>query len=95
MIARSGLVVFSERYPDAKRSVDAWWAEAKRAQWCQPADIKAHYRSASILRNDRAVFNICGNNYPLIVKFEYQFWIGFVKFIGTHHEYDQINAEEV
>lgn len=60
-----------------------------------PADIKAQYRSASILKGGRVVFNICGNKYRLILKFDYEKGIGFVRFLGTHKEYDEINAEEV
>jgi mRNA interferase HigB len=70
-------------------------AEAKRAEWKTPADIKVQYRSASILKGGRVVFNICGNKYRLIVKFDYEKGIGLVRFIGTHKEYDEINAEEV
>lgn len=95
IIARPKLIAFGNRFPNAKAQLDAWWAEAKRAEWRTPADIKAQYRSASILQGGRVVFNICGNKYRLIVKFDYERGIGFVRFIGTHKEYDQINAEEV
>ena len=95
IIARPTLIAFGERFPDAKAQLDAWWAEAKRAQWKTPADIKAKYRSASILKGGRVVFNICGNKYRLIVRFDYERGFGFVRFLGTHKEYDQINAEEV
>ncbi|MBK1622962.1 type II toxin-antitoxin system HigB family toxin [Afifella marina] len=95
IIARPKLIAFGERFPDAKAQLDVWWAEAKRAEWASPADIKAHYRNASILKGGRVVFNICGNKYRLIVKFDYQKRIGFVRFLGTHKEYDQIDAEEV
>ena len=89
------LVAFGKRFPDAKAQLDAWWAEAQRAKWRTPADIKAKYGTASILKGGRVVFNICGNKYRLIVKFEYEKGIGFIRFVGTHKEYDQINAEEV
>lgn len=95
IIARPKLIAFGERFPDAKAQIDVWWAEAKRAEWKTPADIKAQYRNASILKVGRVVFNICGNKYRLIVKFDYEKGIGFVRFIGTHKEYDEINAEEV
>ena len=95
IIARPRLITFGERFPDAKMQLDAWWAEAKRASWQTPADIKSLYGTASILKNGRVVFNICGNKYRLIVKFDYQKGIGFVRFIGTHKEYDQINAEDI
>jgi mRNA interferase HigB len=95
IISRPVLIAFGERFPDAKAQIDVWWAEARRAKWQTPADIKAQYGTASILKGGRVVFNICGNKYRLIVKFEYGKGIGFVRFVGTHKEYDQINAEEV
>jgi mRNA interferase HigB len=95
IIARPKLIAFGNRFPDAKAQLDAWWAEAKQAEWKTPADIKAQYRSASILKGGRVVFNICGNKYRLIVRLDYNKGIGFVRFVGTHKEYDQINAEEV
>jgi mRNA interferase HigB len=95
IIARSKLIAFGERFPDAKVQLDVWWAEAKRASWQTPVDIKAQYGTASILKGGRVVFNICGNKYRLIVKFEYEKGIGFIRFLGTHKEYDQISAEEV
>lgn len=63
--------------------------------WEQPSDIKAQYRSASVLKNRRVVFNIKGNNYRLIVSIAYKLGIVYVKFIGTHAEYDQVDAETV
>lgn len=95
IIARPKLIAFGERFPDAKAQLDVWWVEAKRAQWKTPADIKAQYRNASIIKGRRVVFNICGNKYRLIVKFDYGKGIGYVRFLGNHKEYDQINAEEV
>ena len=95
IIARPKLIAFSQRFPDAKNQLDSWWAEAKRASWKTPADIKAMYGSASILKGSRVVFNICGNKYRMVMKFEYELGIGFVRFVGTHEEYDDINAEEV
>lgn len=95
IISRPVLIAFGERFPDAKSQLEAWWAEARRASWKTPAEIKAKYRNASILKRGRVVFNICGNKYRLIVKFDYEMGIGFVRFVGTHKEYDKIDAEEV
>ncbi len=95
IIARPKLIAFGERFPDAKAPLDMWWAEAKRAKWQTPADIKAQYRNASILKGGRVVFNIGGNKYRLVVWFDYKKGIGFVRFLGTHREYDRINVEEV
>lgn len=69
--------------------------EVKGADWTQPADIKAKYRSASILKNRRVVFNIKGNDYRLVVSVAYRFGSVYVKFIGTHEQYDAIDAETI
>ena len=81
--------------PDAEKSLKAWHAEAKAANWQNPAEIKEQYRSASILQNSRVVFNICGNRYRLIVHINYKISIIYIRFIGTRKQYDAINAEEI
>ncbi|MBU0483778.1 MAG: type II toxin-antitoxin system HigB family toxin [Proteobacteria bacterium] len=81
--------------PDAENALKAWYAEARAAEWRSPADIKEKFRSASILQDSRVVFNICGNKYRLIVKVIYPFPTIYIRFIGTHKEYDAINAEEI
>jgi mRNA interferase HigB len=73
----------------------AWYTEAKKARWKGPQDIKAEYRTASILRNHRVVFNIKGNTYRLVVAVRYEFQLAYIRFLGTHAEYDKINAEEI
>ncbi len=95
ILARPNLIAFGERFPDAKAQLDVWWAEARRAEWRMPPDIKAQYRNASILKGGRVVFNICGEKYRLIVKFDYEKGFGYVRFLGTHKAYDQIKGEEV
>jgi mRNA interferase HigB len=82
-------------YHDAKQPLKAWYAEAKHANWKTPADIKAQYGHASIIGNNRVVFNIAGNKYRLVIKFHYNRGVGYVRFIGTHREYDKIDAEVV
>ena len=69
--------------------------EAKRAAWISPQGIKTAYPTASILRNNRVVFNVKGNTYRLVVAIKYEFQVVYIRFIGTHAEYDRINAEEV
>ncbi|HDL6465512.1 TPA: type II toxin-antitoxin system HigB family toxin [Escherichia coli] len=86
---------FWGRYPDAEQPLKAWVDEATKADWKSPAEIKAQYRSASILKNRRVVFNIKGNDYRLIVAVAYQRGWMFVKFIGTHKEYEAIDAEKI
>lgn len=73
----------------------SWVDEVKKAEWSQPSEIKEQYRSASVLKNRRVVFNIKGNDYRLIVAIAYQYQAVYVKFIGTHKEYDAIDAETV
>ena len=95
VIAVSTLRAFWQRHPDAEQPLRAWFEEAANASWTQPSDIKALYRSASILKNRRVVFNIKGNDYRLIVAIAYKLQIVYVKFIGTHKEYDAVDAETV
>lgn len=80
---------------DAKGQLEAWYKEAKSAEWRNPADVKKQYRSASIVKSSRIVFNICGNKYRLVVKINYHAQIVLIRFIGTHKEYDDINVEEI
>lgn len=95
VIAVSTLRAFWERFPDAEQPLKAWYEEASNAHWTQPAEIKAQYRSASVLKNRRVVFNIKGNDYRLIVAIAYRLQVVYVKFVGTHKEYDAIDAETV
>jgi mRNA interferase HigB len=95
IIAISTLRHFWEIHADAEEQIKAWYQEAKAADGSTPHQIKAMYRNASVLGGNRIVFNIAGNKVRLIVKFNYAYRIGYVRFIGTHGEYDRINAEEV
>ena len=95
VIAVSTLRAFWQRHPDAEQPLKAWYEEATSAIWSQPADIKAQYRSASVLKNRRVVFNIKGNDYRLAAALAYNVGLVFVKFIGTHKAYDAIDAETV
>lgn len=75
--------------------MEAWYAEARHAEWATPADVKAKYGNASILKEGRVVFNICGNEYRLVVWINYEFFTVYIRFIGTHAEYDDINAQTI
>ncbi|MBI5936956.1 MAG: type II toxin-antitoxin system HigB family toxin [Betaproteobacteria bacterium] len=86
---------FWTKHPDAEQPLKAWFDEAKAANWTSPAAIKAQYRSASILKNRRVVFNIKGNDYRLVVALAYRFGAVYIKFVGTHKQYDGIDAETV
>ena len=82
-------------YRDSEQSLRAWYTEAKKANWSNPHQIKSVYRTASILGHDRIVFNICGNKYRLVVAVKYDFKIFYIRFLGTHSQYDKINVKEV
>lgn len=77
---------------DSEQALRAWYQEALKATWKNPNEIKQQYRSASIVGDNRVVFNICGNKYRLVVKVNYDAqWI-FIRFVGTHKEYDKIDV---
>lgn len=97
IISRKALRDFWEKpgRHDAEQPLRAWLSEIKAAKWKNSAEIKLKYRSASIIDNRRVVFNICGNKYRLIVAINYQIGIVFIRFLGTHAEYDKIKPEEV
>jgi mRNA interferase HigB len=95
VISRKPLKEFYAVYQDAKNPLETWYHEAKRATWNDWTDIKAKYASASILQNNRVVFNIGGNKYRLVVKINYPAHVIYIRFIGTHKEYDNIDAEEI
>ncbi|MDJ0737284.1 MAG: type II toxin-antitoxin system HigB family toxin [Nostocaceae cyanobacterium] len=95
MPARSSLRQFWETHPDAEQPLKAWYDEASRAEWNSPTDIKSTYRNASIIANNRVVFNIKGNDYRLIVHVRYDIGIIFIRFVGTHSEYDNLDATTI
>jgi mRNA interferase HigB len=82
-------------HPECEQQLKSWYREADAAQWKGPADIKRGYPSASILANNRVVFNIKGNHCRLVVKFNYAYQMGWVRFIGTHAQYDKIDAKNI
>jgi mRNA interferase HigB len=93
VISRKRLRAFAERYADAKPGLDSWFHEAEGADWRTPADVKQQYATASILKHRRVVFNIGGTKYRLVVKINYDYRVVYIRFIGTHEEYDKIDAE--
>lgn len=80
---------------DSQDALEAWHSEALKADWNDPHAVKAQFGSASILKDNRVVFNIAGNKYRLVVKINYPYQVVYVKFIGTHAEYDAIDVENV
>ena len=95
VFAKSTLREFWERYPDAEQYLKTWFDTAMNSDWKSPSDVKQTYANASILKEGRIVFNIKGNSCRLVVKinFEKQ-WI-FIRFIGSHKEYDMIDANTI
>ena len=97
VIAKSSLQRFWERpgCADARGPLHSWYVETLRATWRTPQDIKSRYASASICGNNRVVFNVGGNKCRLVVEIQYQADIVWVKFAGTHAQYDRIDVETV
>lgn len=97
VIAKSTIKKFFEQpaYRDAQGPLESWYEEALKADWSSPQAIKDQYRSASICGNNRVVFNIGGNKYRLVVEMQYRAGIAWIKFVGTHAQYDMIDVETV
>lgn len=95
IIALGTLRDFWIKHPDALEPLSAWYAIVSRVRWASPADVKAAYRHASFLAANRVVFNIKGNDYRLVVAMHYNRQIAYIRFIGTHRQYDQIDASKV
>lgn len=94
IIAKKILRDFWETHPDSEQQLKAWYQETAKAEWTTPNDIKLEYPSASFLPGNRVAFNIKGNHYRLIVKINYNYQMMWIRFIGTHAEYDKINAKQ-
>ena len=95
IISRRTLREYWKINEQAEQPLKAWYHEAVRADWANPHQVKAVYRNASVIGDSRVVFNIAGNKYRLIVKFNYPYRIGYIRFVGTHSEYDRIDVEEI
>ena len=95
VIAKKILRDYWEKQIDSKEQLKTWYKEASKTIWASPVDIKSDYPEASILKSGRVVFNICGNKYRLIVQVNYLRKWAFIRFIGTHEEYDKINANKI
>ena len=95
IIALATLRDFWKRHPDAEIPLRSWYTLAIRSDWRRPADVKAAYRNASVVANNRIVFNIKGNDYRLVAAVHYNRGMMFIRFVGTHREYDKIDAGTV
>jgi len=95
VIAKKSLRVFWLKHPDCEQQLKSWFREAEKSMWVSPKSIVKYYPTASILENNRIVFNIKGNHYRLIVRINYDYGIVWIRFIGTHAQYDKINANTI
>lgn len=95
IFAKSTLRAFWEKHTDSEQYLKTWYDTASNADWKTPSDVKQTYANASILKNGRIVFNIKGNSYRLIVKFNFEKQWAFVRFIGSHSDYDKIDANNI
>ena len=95
IISRKTLREFWEKHSDAQPPLQAWYFDVKHSRWKSPADIKNIYRNASFLSDNRVVFNIKGNKYRLVAAVQYDVGIVYIRFVGTHKDYDKIDAATV
>jgi mRNA interferase HigB len=95
IVAKSTLREFWKRFPDAEEPLLAWFREVEKEDWSRPSHVKEKYRNASFVKGNRVVFNIKGNDYRLVVKINYPYRMLYVRFVGTHAEYDKIDVKEV
>jgi mRNA interferase HigB len=95
IFAKSTLREFWDVHPDSELYLKTWYDTAMNTDWETPNDIKKSYANASILKNSRVVFNIKGNSYRLVVKFNFEQKLAFIRFIGTHSEYDRIDSNNI
>jgi mRNA interferase HigB len=95
VIAKKILREFWVKHEDSEQQLKSWFREAEKAEWNNPNQIQAEYSTASITKENRVVFNIKGNNYRLIAKINFEYQMVWIRFIGTHAEYDKINANTI
>jgi mRNA interferase HigB len=96
VIARRALRAFSERFPNAKTPLGTWYEIVSKGDWNGPADLKRAFgNNVDFVGDNRVIFDIGGNKYRLVVRFSYKFKTALIKFVGTHEEYDGIDAETV
>lgn len=95
IIAVSTLKAFWARHKAAEQALLAWYQQARKAKWASPAEVKRDFGNASILKDGRVVFNIGGNKFRLVVWINYDYQIVYIRFIGTHAQYDEIDAQSI
>lgn len=97
IVSRALLASFASQsaHQDAREPLEAWYRTVRKAQWRSPADVKAQFDNASFVGSNRVVFNIKGNDYRLIVAFAHRMGWAYIKFVGTHAQYDKVDASTV
>jgi mRNA interferase HigB len=98
VIALSTLKAFwngKSQYRDAEEATLAWYRDVLKANWAKPSDVKQHFGTASVLRDGRVVFNVGGNKYRIVVWINYPYRVVYIRFIGTHKQYDLIDAQTI
>jgi len=95
VISRKTLREFWDKHPDCEQQLKSWYKEMEKAGYRNPNQLKSDFPSVSILDNGRFVFNIKGNKYRLIVKINFDYQILWIRFVGTHSEYDKIDANNI
>jgi mRNA interferase HigB len=90
-----GFLNRNQAHADAREPVMAWYRQVKAADWATPAEVKRDVRSASILKDGRVVFNIAGNKYRIVAWINYAYRVVYIRFIGTHRQYDHIDAQTI
>lgn len=92
IVARHTLITFVSKHPDTKPSADRWFSIAKSAAWSTTAEVQSSFPKANVLNGERVRFEIAGGNYRMVVAFDFVRQIAFIKFLGTHAEYDRVDA---
>ena len=95
IIAKKKLRDFWQKHADSEQALKSWHIIALNADWATPQSVKSHFPRASIIGDNRVIFDIVGGSYRLVVKFNYAYGIGYIRFVGTHKEYDGINSERI
>lgn len=95
IIAKRTLRLYWDAHPRARTPLQDWYAQASEADWENPADVKAQFGDASILKSGRVVFHIAGNRFRLVVRINYPYRVVYIRFVGTHADYDAIDANAV
>jgi mRNA interferase HigB len=95
IISRKRLRDYWEQHKEVQKALEAWYADVKNSVWHNTSEIKTIYQTASFLEDNRVVFNICGNNYRIVVRINYDYQLVYIRFVGSHTEYDRIDATKI